>query len=190
MRRFIDLALCFVFILPLSLFILILAIIIIFVDKFPPIFLQERVGKEGKLFICYKLQTMRPIKNIELNIDNKHNGERVTKLGSFLRNHGWDELPQIWNVFCGDMSLVGPRPLCSKTILRIKEENNSEIIKKWEKRIKLRPGISGWHQIHIFKKNLKYEVRYDVEYCHSWRETIEIISKTLNFFMFGGHEQK
>ena len=184
MKRFFDLLFCLVFIIPISFFILLLSLFIIFVDKMPPLFFQERIGKDGKKFVCYKLQTMRPPSSINEIGDHVSDKQRVTKLGVFLRDHGWDELPQIWNVLLGNMSLLGPRPLIEKDIKRLEVENIF-LMEIWKKRFALKPGISGWCQVNTKKSN-PYEIKYDIEGNH--KKLFSIFFRTSKFFMFGGHE--
>ena len=112
MKRLFDLivsALCLVIFSPL---ILLCAIAIRLDDGLPVIYTQERIGRKGKPFFIYKFRTMR--------MDAEENGpmvlevdgdDRLTRVGKFLREHHLDELPQLWNVFKGDMSFIGPR-LC------------------------------------------------------------------------------
>ena len=110
-KRFFDILLSFIAILVLSFFLLIIAILIKITSKGPVLFTQKRVGKNKKLFTVLKFRTMR--------IDTPHNVPThqlenpdlyITKVGKFLRTTSLDELPQIFNIFVGQMSIVGPRP--------------------------------------------------------------------------------
>lgn len=109
----------------------------------PAFFLQERVGLNGKCFKIIKLRSMR--------VDAEKNGaqwavkndQRVTKVGRFVRKTRIDELPQLWNVLIGDMSLVGPRPERPMFTKQFSEE-----IPDFLDRIQVKPGITGWAQIN------------------------------------------
>ncbi|MBD5232782.1 MAG: sugar transferase [Bacteroidales bacterium] len=118
-------------------------------------FLQERPGKNGKIFKVVKFKTMTD----ERDADGKllPDEVRLTKVGSFVRSTSIDELPQLWNVFKGDMSLIGPRPLLPRYIpYYTKEELH---------RHDVRPGITGWAQCHgrndvIWDEKLAMDVWY------------------------------
>lgn len=97
-------------------------------------FIQKRVGIHGKLFNVYKIKTMRPILGITTTVTQKLD-PRITKLGFFLRKAKIDELPQLWNVFVGDMSFVGPRPDVPGYADRL--EGDEKAI------LEIRPGITG-----------------------------------------------
>lgn len=101
-------------------------------------FFQERPGKDGKIFKVVKFKTMTDERGLdgELLPDAK----RLTKVGRFVRSTSIDELPQLWNVFKGDMSLIGPRPLLVKYLLLYSKEQ--------ARRHEVRPGITGWAQCH------------------------------------------
>ncbi len=101
-------------------------------------FLQERPGKDGKIFKVVKFKTMTDERDAEGNLlpDEK----RLTKVGRFVRSTSIDELPQLWNVFKGDMSLIGPRPLLPRYMPYYTEEELH--------RHDVRPGITGWAQCH------------------------------------------
>lgn len=101
-------------------------------------FLQERPGKGGKIFKVVKFKTMTD----ERDKDGKllPDAQRLTKAGRFVRSASIDELPQIWNVFKGDMSLIGPRPLLVKYLPLYSPEQ--------ARRHEVRPGITGWAQCH------------------------------------------
>ena len=101
-------------------------------------FLQERPGKDGKIFRVVKFKTMTDERDSDGNLlpDEK----RLTKVGRFVRSTSIDELPQLWNVFKGDMSLIGPRPLLVQYLPLYSAEQ--------ARRHEVRPGITGWAQCH------------------------------------------
>ena len=131
-------------------------------------FTQKRTGKDGKTFVCYKFRTMRPNKEA----DTKQAGvddPRITPLGLFLRNTSIDELPQFWNVFKGDMSLVGPRPhMLAHT------DYYGKLIPDYMLRHAVKPGITGWAQSHNLRgetrelEQMEQRVRFDLWYIRNW----------------------
>ena len=103
-----------------------------------PFFIQERPGEDGKIFKLIKFKTMNDKKDSEGNLLPM--GERITPLGRFLRKTSLDEIPQLFNVIKGDMSLMGPRPLL-KEYLPMYTDRQQE-------RHSVRPGITGWAQVN------------------------------------------
>jgi lipopolysaccharide/colanic/teichoic acid biosynthesis glycosyltransferase len=143
-------------------------------SKGPVFFIQDRVGQNGKLFRAYKLRTM--IQNAEskgLGFEIEKNDYRITRVGKYLR-WGIDELPQLINVFKGDMSLVGPRP----TLINQVEQYND-----WEKRrLEMKPGITGWALVNGRNKlSWKEKIKLDIWYIDHWSLwlDIKILFKTL-----------
>lgn len=118
-------------------------------------FFQERPGKNGKIFRVVKFKTMTD----ERDVDGKllPDAKRLTKVGRFVRSTSIDELPQLWNVFKGDMSLIGPRPLLVQYLPLYSAEQ--------ARRHEVRPGITGWAQCHgrnaiSWKKKFELDVWY------------------------------
>ena len=103
-----------------------------------PFFFQKRPGKNGRIFSIIKFKTMNDKKDIQGNL--LPYDQRITKTGSFLRKYSLDEIPQLWNVIKGDMSLVGPRPLLVEYLPLYNEEQ--------KKRHLVKPGITGWAQVN------------------------------------------
>lgn len=101
-------------------------------------FLQERPGKNGKIFRVVKFKTMTDERDAAGNL--LPDADRLTKVGKFVRSTSIDELPQLWNVFKGDMSLIGPRPLLPQYLPLYTPEQ--------ARRHEVRPGITGWAQCH------------------------------------------
>lgn len=101
-------------------------------------FFQERPGKGGKIFKVVKFKTMTDARDAEGNL--LPDAERLTKIGRFIRSTSIDELPQLWNVLKGDMSLIGPRPLLPRYLPLYSPEQ--------ARRHEVRPGITGWAQCH------------------------------------------
>ena len=138
MNRALDIVFSFFGLIFLSPIILIICILGYF-DTKSPIFTQRRVGKNCKAFTLVKFRTMRP--DAASVATHLADASAITKLGSFLRKTKLDELPQLWNVLKGEMSLVGPRPCLF---------NQSELIAEREKRgvLNVRPGITGLAQVN------------------------------------------
>lgn len=135
-------------------------------------FFQERPGKDGKFFKVVKYKTMTDERDAEGNL--LPDAERLTKVGRFVRSTSIDELPQLWNVFRGDMSLIGPRPLLVQYLPLYSPEQ--------ARRHEVRPGITGWAQVHgrnLCKLSKKFE--YDVWYVDhlSLKTDVSIIMKTI-----------
>lgn len=138
----------------------------------PAIFRQERVGRGGKTFIMYKFRSMVQTAESDLADLVKHNegagllfklreDPRVTKAGKWLRRHSLDELPQLWNVFRGDMSLVGPRPPLPSEVAGYE--------KAVLRRLYVKPGLTGMWQINGRSElSWKESVRLDLYYVENW----------------------
>jgi len=137
MIRFCDVFLSLIGLLSLSI-LLMLLIILGFLDTGQPFFTQRRIGREQKTFIIFKFRTMQ-VGTVTLPT-HLNSADTVTKYGRFLRKTKLDELPQLWNVLKGDMSLVGPRPCLP---------SQDDLIKAREKLgvFSVRPGITGLAQI-------------------------------------------
>lgn len=138
------------------------------------IFSQKRNGQHGKVFTCYKFRSMLP--NGEADIQQaSHEDPRITPLGRFLRITSLDELPQFWNVLKGDMSIVGPRPH-----MLIHTEQYCNIIPEYNKRLMVKPGITGWAQIHNLRgeteklDKMKKRVEYDIWYIEHWSFLLDL----------------
>lgn len=101
-------------------------------------FFQDRPGKNGKIFKVVKFKTMTDERDADGNL--LPDAQRLTKVGRFVRSTSIDELPQLWNVFIGDMSLIGPRPLLVQYLPLYTEQQ--------ARRHEVRPGITGWAQCH------------------------------------------
>ena len=135
-------------------------------------FMQDRPGKNAKIFKVIKFKTMTDERDADGNLlpDEK----RMTKVGKFVRSTSVDELPQLINVFKGDMSLIGPRPLLVQYLPLYDDEQ--------KRRHEVRPGISGWAQVHgrnlcKLSDKFKYDVWY-VDHCTLWTD-IRIIWMTV-----------
>ena len=148
LSRFFNFIFALLVFLPVSVFIVVLSLVILAVNRFNPFFISKRVGKNGKEFTCYKLQTLEPVGNNEIIINSNMNKLRLTKLGEIYRNHGWDELPQIVNIIKGDMNFIGPRPILENVYqdMNRRYPNEKDLINKWKiERLKYTAGLSGWH---------------------------------------------
>jgi len=118
----------------------------------PILFRQRRPGLDGKLFTLYKFRTMAEGQTSDGSPLPDH--ERLTSFGAFLRAWSLDELPELWNVLRGDMSLVGPRPLHEQYLARYSQEH--------ARRHDVRPGITGWAQVNG-RNATSWEQRFDLD---------------------------
>ncbi|WP_262300267.1 sugar transferase [Microvirga sesbaniae] len=125
----------------------------------PILFVQDRVGLYGSVFSMYKLRTMRVCGSNEIQIATAKGDNRITPLGKFLRRYHIDELPQLWNVLKGDMTLIGPRPEQPNLV-----RNYAENLPGYELRHLVRPGISGWSQVKYGYASTLEETREKLEF--------------------------
>jgi undecaprenyl phosphate N,N'-diacetylbacillosamine 1-phosphate transferase len=136
--------------------IMFLAVISIRLDSYgPALFKQQRPGRNAKIFKVYKIRTMRD--ETHVNGEILSDIERMTKVGSFLRKTSIDELPQLFNVLCGEMSFIGPRPLLVQYLKYYSPEQM--------RRHDVTPGISGWAQVNgrntiSWDQKFNYDVWY------------------------------
>jgi len=159
-KRLLDIVMSFLGIIILSPVMIIVAVLIKLTSKGPVLFKQQRVGKNGKLFKIWKFRSMRTDTPKDMPTHMLENPETfITPVGRFIRKTSIDELPQLFNILAGQMSVIGPRPaLANQTeLLRLREENGSAA---------LRPGLTGWAQING-RDELPDEIKagYDGEYA-------------------------
>lgn len=141
MKRVLDFLISFFAVIILSPLLLAVSVGILISDGSPVLFRQERVGRNNKLFKIYKFRTMkRGTENVASN-DLKNAESKITKFGKILRATSIDELPQLFNILNGSMSLIGPRPL-------IPEETEIRELRKKYNVYSVRPGITGWAQVN------------------------------------------
>jgi len=157
-KRIFDIFISFALSTSLALLIAILAIFIKLTSKGPIIYWSSRVGRNGKLFLMPKFRTMRdgtPAVATHLLSDS---GRHLTLIGSVLRKSSLDELPQLWSIFIGDMSFVGPRPALfnQDDLIALRMQHGVD---------QLLPGLTGWAQVNGRDElSIPVKVQYEVEY--------------------------
>ncbi len=136
----------------------------------PVIFKQERIGRSKRPFYMYKFRTMR-LNDAQDSAWSTDRDDRRTAFGSFLRKCSLDELPQLWNVLKGDMSLVGPRPELPHFVELFREEVPLYMVKH-----QVRPGITGWAQVNGFRgdTSIRGRIECDVYYIEHWSLLFDI----------------
>ena len=172
MKRLLDLALGLI-LAALCAPVLGLAALAVRLDLGPGVlFRQTRSGLRGRAFTLYKLRTMRHGPGPD--------SERLTRLGRFLRASSLDELPELWNVLRGDMSLVGPRPLLPEYLGRYTPRQ--------ARRLEVRPGITGWAQVHG-RNALAWEERFELDVWYVEHRSLgldaRILGRTLGCVLSG-----
>jgi exopolysaccharide biosynthesis polyprenyl glycosylphosphotransferase len=194
-KTFMDFWISFAIIFLLSPFMLIIALMIKSTSKGPVIFKQERVGLRGRKFYIYKFRTM--VANAEalkrkLMEQNESDGPtfkikkdpRITPVGRFLRKTGLDELPQLFNVLKGEMSLIGPRPPLPEEV---------EKYERWQlRRLSVKPGITCTWQIIPNRNDVIFEkwMRLDMQYIDNWSLKADFVlffRTIISVFRAGGH---
>lgn len=172
-KRVFDFLISLIALLLIGWFLIIVAIWLHFANRGAgAFFLQERPGKDGRLFNVIKFKTMTDEYDLDGNL--LPDAQRLTKVGKFVRSTSIDELPQLINVLKGDMSLIGPRPLLPKYLPLYSQEQM--------RRHEVRPGISGWAQCHgrnaiTWTEKFKLDVWY-VDHCSLWTD-IRIVFITI-----------
>lgn len=154
-------------------------LIIKFTDPGPLIFKQERIGLKNKPFYMYKFRSMIMQKESDEEKGwTRKDDPRVTPIGHFIRQTSIDELPQLFNILKGDMSLVGPRPERPQFVEKFKEEIPRYMIKH-----QVRPGLTGWAQINGFRgdTSIRKRIECDLYYIENWTLGLDLKIIVLTF---------
>ena len=152
----------------------ILAIIIKMQSKGPVLFKQLRSGRDDEPFWCYKFRSMTVNQDSDKKQATKFDA-RITPIGAFMRRTSLDEMPQFFNVFLGNMSVVGPRPHMLNHTKEYKEIINNYMVRHF-----LKPGITGWAQVHGYRgetrkhEDMDNRVKYDINYLESWTAMLDV----------------
>ncbi|MFL5831009.1 MAG: sugar transferase [Solirubrobacteraceae bacterium] len=146
-----------------------------------PIYRQTRVGENGRQFEIYKLRTMvRGAEFTGAGLAIQEGDDRITRVGAFLRRYSLDELPNLWNVLRGEMSIVGPRPTVPVQVEQYTERQRG--------RLNVKPGITGWAQING-RASLPWAERIELDlwYVEHWSLALDlkILARTLGLVLSG-----
>lgn len=141
-------------------------------DRGPIFYRQERMGLDGKSFMILKFRSMRADAEASTGpVWAIKDDPRRTRVGSFIRHWSIDELPQIWNVLVGDMSIIGPRPERPTFVREFKHK-----IPQYMLRHRVKAGITGWAQVHGWRGNtsIKKRIQYDLYYIENWSLALDM----------------
>jgi Undecaprenyl-phosphate glucose phosphotransferase len=178
-KRLFDIFACSLGVILISPFLLAIALIVKLSSPGPVIFKQKRVTKDEKIFTMYKFRSMRTDIPEGTAHWTEENDPRVTKIGRFLRRTSLDELPQLFNVIGGSMSLIGPRPERPELV----EKFNTEI-PGYRMRHRAKAGISGWAQVNGWRGNTSLErrIEFDLYYIRNWNILFDLKIVLFTFF--------
>jgi len=172
LKRFFDFFAALIGLVLASPILLVVTILLYFANGGKPFYFQDRPGKKGKIFTIVKFKSMNDKKDANGNL--LPDGQRITKVGAFVRKTSLDEIPQLFNVLKGDMSLVGPRPLLTSYLDLYNDFQN--------RRHEVRPGVTGWAQVNG-RNAISWEQRfeYDIYYVEnrSFLLDLKILFKTV-----------
>jgi lipopolysaccharide/colanic/teichoic acid biosynthesis glycosyltransferase len=146
-----------------------------------PLYSQLRVGQDGRSFSIYKLRTMvRGAEFTGAGLAIQEGDDRITRVGTFLRRYSLDELPNLWNVLRGEMSIVGPRPTLQVQVAQYTERQRG--------RLAVKPGITGWAQVNgraslPWPERIELDLWY-VEHC-SLALDLQILARTVRMVLTG-----
>jgi len=167
-KRLFDFSVALVALLILSLPMMVVTVLVCVKLGRPVFFRQVRVGKNAKPFMMYKFRTM--LDTVDVNGEPLPDAQRITKFGSALRSSSLDELPGLWNVLKGEMSLVGPRPLLVEYVPLYSTEQ--------AKRHIVLPGITGWAQVNG-RNALSWERKFELDVWYVERQSLLLDLKIL-----------
>lgn len=185
-KRLFDLLLASAFLLLLWPFMLLTALAVKLESPGSILYHQIRVGLNGRQFRIYKFRSMRQDAEKNGAVWAKKNDSRVTRVGAFIRNTRLDELPQLYNVFVGDMSFIGPRPERPEFVSELAQQ-----IPFYEMRHKVKPGLMGWAQLKYpygaSVEDAKNKLQYDLYYTknHSFFMDMLIMIQTVEIILLG-----
>ena len=185
LKLFIDKILSIIFLIILAPILFLMMFLIYIEDGFPLFFSQESAGWDGRRFNVYKLRIFKKLLSRQSQTNQK-NKEKL-KIGTLIRKSRIEDLPQLFNILKGDMSIVGPRPQFVKDDLRY-----AQVHKKFLKRNKTFPGLTGWAQIKGYRgkrpsnENMKKRMEHDVWYMNNWSIWLDfyIMLKTLTLLFY------
>lgn len=183
MKRVMDIAISANLLLVLAPLMLILAAAIKLTSPGPVIFKQRRYGLDGEEFMVYKFRTMKVMEDGPQVMQATQGDPRITRIGAFLRRNSLDELPQLFNVLQGRMSLVGPRPHAVAH-----NEQYRKLIRGYMLRHKVLPGITGLAQVNGCRgetsrlEDMQARVRYDLDYLKRWTPVLDLKILVLTAF--------
>ncbi len=182
-KRTFDVVVASVAVLLLSPLFIAISVLIKWDSTGPVFFRQRRTGFNLREVRIWKFRTMSTLDDGDVIVQAQKNDARVTKVGRYLRQLNFDELPQLFNVISGDMSLVGPRPHAVAH-----DRHYEERIGVYVRRLKVRPGITGWAQVHGFRgvtntdTQMRDRVAHDLHYIDNWSLALDIYILMLTVF--------
>jgi putative colanic acid biosynthesis UDP-glucose lipid carrier transferase len=174
-KRSMDIAISSIALFVLLPFLLLVALVIKLTSPGPAIFRQRRYGLDGQVIDVLKFRTMKVTEDGAVVQQATRDDERITSIGRFLRRYSIDELPQLWNVLRGEMSLVGPRPHAVAH-----NEQYRRLIKGYMVRHKVPPGITGLAQVNGCRgetsrlEDMRRRIDYDLDYLRHWSPTLDL----------------
>lgn len=183
-KRVLDIVISSIALVVLAPFLVLIALAVRLDTPGPAIFRQERGGYRGKPFRIWKFRTMIVQENRGV-VQARRNDARITELGAFLRRSSLDELPQLFNVLIGDMSIVGPRPHALEH-----DDMFEKVDPRYRTRFKARPGVTGLAQVSGCRgptetdERIRARTAYDIEYVETWSWGVElkIMARTAMLF--------